>query len=76
MQTIVYHEGAEVYRSGIKRSFILDHPEEASWPWPDAVGVHGYRHRLPAEVRRALRGEDVQVVVRMAFVVVCFLGYS
>jgi hypothetical protein len=65
MQTLVYHQGEEVYRSGTKRSFILDHPEEASWPWPDAIGVHGYRHRIPARVRQSLRGESVDVVVRL-----------
>ena len=65
MQTLVFHNGEEVYRSGIKRSFILDHPEDASWPNPDAVGVHGYRHRLPATLRRELRGKPVEVVVRM-----------
>ena len=65
MLTLVFHNGEEVYRSGIKRSFILDHPDEVSWPWPDAIGIHGYRHRIPAKVRRALRGEPVEVVVRM-----------
>lgn len=65
MQTLVHVAGQKVYASKRKRSFILDDQLPVSWPWPSSLGVHGYRHKIPAPVWHQLRGDDVRITVRV-----------
>ncbi|PLW70617.1 hypothetical protein [Pseudohalioglobus lutimaris] len=65
MQTVVTVDGQEVYASKRKRSFILDDELGPSWPWPSSLGVHGYRHRIPAPVWQRLRDADAKITVRV-----------
>ncbi len=66
MQTLVFHEGKQVYASSRKRSFILDRElsadDRAELP---TLGVHGYRHTLPRQLRDGLRGEAVLIEIRI-----------
>ena len=65
MQTVVHVGGQAIYTSRRQRSFILDDGLPASWPWPSTLGVHGYRHKIPAPVWHQLRHPDASVTVRV-----------
>ncbi len=66
VQLVVRQDGVEVYRSGIRRTFILDR-YLSSWEYlyAPAVGVHGYRHKLPRHVVDSVRGEPLVVELRV-----------
>ena len=66
MQLVVSLQGQEIYASSLRRSFVLD-TELASRYSPDLplMGVHGYRHRLPGEVRTQLEGKTARVELRI-----------
>lgn len=65
MQTVVYVDGKKVYASKRKRSFILDDQLRPAWPWPSTLGVHGYRHRIPAPLWHHVRNQDAKITVRV-----------
>ena len=66
MQVLLQRSGEHIYESNIMRSFILDRtvPPTASNE-PAAIGVHGYRHQLPAEILEQLQGKSAILKVRI-----------
>jgi hypothetical protein len=66
VQLVVYEGDNEVYRSGLKRTFIADNYLPI-WKYfgVAAIGLHGYRHRLPEEIADAIRGSEVDIELRI-----------
>ena len=66
IQIALYHEGEQVYLSKAKRSFILDREIRSAFePNLPALGTHGYRHTIPRELFRSLKGELVEIELRV-----------
>lgn len=67
MQVVVYQDGAEIYASRLKRSFIQtsEHSEGWDWTWPSRLGIHGYRHRIPGFIRKQVSDQEVEVALRI-----------
>jgi hypothetical protein len=66
MQVVVYSNEQEIYRSGIRRSFILDHSLSfRRSPNLPVIGVHGYRHRLPQDILDQVIDNGADVTIRI-----------
>jgi hypothetical protein len=66
MRVVVYQNEEEIYRSGIRRSFILDDSLALkTTPGLPVVGVHGYRHRLPPDVLNEVTNNGADLTIRI-----------
>lgn len=66
MQVAVNFEGEEIYTSSLRRSFVLDESLSSAYPSDlPLIGVHGYRHWLPRELRTELTGKTASVELRI-----------
>ena len=66
MQVAISLGDEEIYTSRIKRSFILDRSlQSESDPKLPGLGIHGYRHHLPRQLRQDLEGEVATLHLRV-----------
>ncbi|MEH6588604.1 MAG: hypothetical protein V7746_00025 [Halioglobus sp.] len=66
MQVVVYQNEAEIYRSGVRRSFILDDSLAfRTSPNLPVVGVHGYRSKLPPEILDEVIDNGADLTIRI-----------
>lgn len=66
MQVFVHESGDLIYRSPVRRSFILDDSLRTSFsPNLPVVGIHGYRQKLPANISAAVTAGAARLSVRV-----------
>ncbi|MEM1113177.1 MAG: hypothetical protein AAGI11_14795 [Pseudomonadota bacterium] len=66
MQVAIYSEGELLYLSKPKRSFIRDAQISSQHARRlPALSTHGYRHKLPRDIFKQVRGQPIQLELRV-----------